>query len=200
MQMIDLSRRQLLAAAALSALPQVQAARPKGYLVDFTHLFGDDRQRFPYQKYALNQAAPKPVEGYSAWVREAQIDHTVIIHSEVYQDDHRYLEYCFEKEPSPGYFKATCLFDPIDPKTPARIEEIYSKYPTRIIGMRINVQNALGTPPSTSGGVRNRDMRHSNMKKTWRKLADLGLSVEMQSIPCYAPIVGALKSEFADMI
>src|SRR5260221_4984374 len=66
--------------------------------------------------------------------------------------------------------------------------------------MRINVQNAPGTPPTTSGGVRNRDMRHPNMKKTWQKLADLGLSVAMQSIPCYAPIVAALKSEFPDMV
>jgi len=192
------TRRQFLGAAV--ALPLASAARPKGYLVDWTHLFGDDRQRFPYHKYALNQAAPKPVESYSVFVRDAGIDHCIIVHSEVYQDDHRYLEYCFEKEPSPGFFKATCLFDPVDDKTPARIEEIYRKYPTRIIGMRINVQNAPGTPPSTSGGVRNRDMRHPNMKKTWRKLADLGLSVEMQSIPCYAPIVGALKSEFADMV
>lgn len=199
MQMIDLSRRQLLAAAALSVLPRLQAARPKGYLVDFTHLFGDDRQRFPYHKYALNQAAPKPVESYSAWVREAKIDHTVIIHSEVYQDDHRYLEYCFEKEPSPGYFKATCLFDPIDPKTPARIEEIYRKYPTRIIGMRIHAQNDAATPPTTSGGVRNRDMRDPGMQNTWRKLNELGLGVQMQSIPCHAPQVRALKLQFPDM-
>jgi len=191
------TRRQVLGAVA--ALPLASAARPKGYLVDWTHLFGADRQRFPYHKYALNQAAPKPVESYSVFVREARIDHCIIVHSEVYQDDHRYLEYCFEKEPSQGFFRATCLFDPVDDKTPARIEEIYRKYPTRIIGMRINVQNALGTPPSTSGGVRNRDMRHPNMK-TWRKLADLGLSVEMQSIPCYAPIVGALKSGFPDMV
>ena len=186
------SRRGLLGAAAL---PFLAIARPKGYLIDSTHRFGDDKQRFPYHKYALNQAAPKPVESYSRFVREAKIDHCIIIYSEVYQDDHRYLEYCFEKEPSAGFFKGTCLFDPIDPKTPARIEEIYRKYPSRIIGMRINVQNDLNTPPTTSGGVRNRDLRHPNMKKTWRKLADLGLSVEMQSIPCHTPAVRALKSD-----
>jgi predicted TIM-barrel fold metal-dependent hydrolase len=43
-------------------------------------------------------------------------------------------------------------------------------------------------------------MRHPNMKNTWRKLAGLGLSVEMQSLPCYTPIVRALKSEFPDMV
>src|SRR5262249_19618979 len=107
---------------------------------------------------------------------------------------------CFEKEPSPGFFKATCLFDPVDPKTPARIEEIYRKHPTRIIGMRINVQNGRDTPPSTTGGVRNRDMHDPNMKKTWRKVADLGLGVEMQSVPCHAAMVHALKSEFPDLV
>ena len=32
------------------------------------------------------------------------------------------LEHCFEQEPSPGFFKGTCLFDPVDPKTPARMD------------------------------------------------------------------------------
>jgi predicted TIM-barrel fold metal-dependent hydrolase len=200
MRTTSLSRRRFLTTAtSLAALSSAQAARPRGYLVDWTHMFGDDRQRFPYHKYALNQAAPKPVESYSRFVREAGIDRCVIIHSEVYQDDHRYLEYCFEHEPSPGFFKATCLFDPVATETPARIEQFYRKYPSRIIGMRINVQNEKGTPPSTSGGVRNRDMRHPNMKKTWAKLAELGLGVEMQSLPCWTPIVRELKLQFPNM-
>ena len=86
----SITRRQLLGTAA--ALPIASGAGPKGYLVDWTHLFGDDKQRFPYHKYALNQAAPKPVESYSVFVRDAKIDKCIIVHSEVYQDDHRYLE------------------------------------------------------------------------------------------------------------
>src|SRR5262249_412524 len=108
----------LTAAASLQA-----AAKPKGYLVNSTHLWSDNPQRFRYDRNATSRPPPKTVESYSQFVRAAGIDHTVIIHSEVYQDDHRYLYYCFDHEPSPGYFKATCLFDPIDPKTPARIED-----------------------------------------------------------------------------
>src|SRR4051812_42588840 len=128
---MSISRRKFLGATVLAALPSLEAARPKGYLVDWTHMFADDRQRFPYHKYALNQSGNKPVEAYGAFTREAGIDRSVIIHSEVYQDDHRYLEYCFEHEPSPGFFKATCLFDPVAPETPARIEALYRKYPDR---------------------------------------------------------------------
>jgi predicted TIM-barrel fold metal-dependent hydrolase len=85
-------------------------------------MFSDDQIRFPYHPKGTNKPRPSTVENYSNFVREAKLDHTVIVQSEVYQDDHRYLEYCFEHEPSPGYFKGTCLFDPIDPKTPAGIE------------------------------------------------------------------------------
>ena len=48
------------------------------------------------------------------FAKEAAIDHAVIVHPEPYQDDHRYLEYCFSREPAKGFFKGTCLFDPID--------------------------------------------------------------------------------------
>jgi hypothetical protein len=83
-----LSRREILAAAVVS---KAVAARPKGYLVDSLHLFSDDQQRFPYHPNATYRPSPKTVETYSEFVREVKIDHTVIIHSEVYQDDHRYL-------------------------------------------------------------------------------------------------------------
>src|SRR5262249_14984818 len=168
-------------------------------LVDSTHLFSDDQQRFPYHRNALYRPPPKTVESYSAYVKAAKIDHTVIIHSEVYQDDHRYLRYCFEHEPSPGYFKTTCLFDPIDPKTPARIGELVREYPGRIVGMRIHELHAGGTPPTTTGAMRDRDMRSEGMKNTWRKMNELGLVVEMQTIPYYAPQIGALAEQFPDM-
>ncbi len=121
--MRSLSRRNFLAAIAVA---KTLAARPKGYLVDSLHLFSDDQQRFPYHRNATYRPPPKTVEAYSAFVREVKIDHTVIIHSEVYQDDHRYLRYAFEHEPSPGYFKGTPCFCSIRSilKTPARIEEL----------------------------------------------------------------------------
>ena len=194
--MRSLSRRELLAAAAVA---KSLAARPKGYLVDSLHLFSDDQLRFPYHRNATYQPPPKTVEAYSVFVREVKIDHTVIIHSEVYQDDHRYLCYAFEHEPTPGYFKGTCLFDPIDPKTPARIEELVHSLPGRIVGIRIHEFHSPQTPPTTTGPMRDRDMRSAGMKNTWRKMRDLGLGIEMQSIPYYAPQVRALAEEFPEM-
>src|SRR6266705_4443964 len=105
-----LSRRALLiGAAGLNA-----AARPKGVLVD-THVHLFDPQRIPYHPAATYTPPAAPLEAYAQFTREAKIDHTIIVHPEPYQDDHRYLEYCFEHEPSRGFFKGTCLFDPIAP-------------------------------------------------------------------------------------
>ncbi len=175
------------------------AAPSKGYLVDSTHLFSDDQQRFPYHKNATYRPPPKTVEAYSKAAREAGIDHTVIIHSEVYQDDHRYLYYAFEHEPVPGFFKGTCLFDPIDPKTPERIGQLVQSLPGRIVGIRIHEFHKAGTPPTTTGPMRDRDMRSPGMKNTWRKMSELGLTIEMQSIPCYAKEVRALAEQFPQM-
>ena len=195
--MTHLSRRSLLGAAAAGAL---LAARPKGYLVETAiHLFAQDQNRFPYHRNATYRPAPLPLEMYAAFVRESKLDHTVIIHSEVYQDDHRYLEYCFEHEPSPGFFKGTCLFDPIDPKTPGRMRDLVNKLPNRIVGIRIHEMHARNTPSTTTGPMRDRDMLSAGMRNTWRATHDLGLLVQMQSIPCYAPQVAALASEFRDM-
>ena len=194
--MLSLSRRELLAAAAVA---KGLAARPKGYLVDSLHLFSDDQVRFPYHRNATYRPPPKTVEAYSAFVREVQIDHTVIIHSEVYQDDHRYLRYAFEHEPTPGYFKGTCLFDPIDPKTPARIEELVHSLPGRIVGIRIHEFH----PPQDAADHDRPDARSRHAlgwhESTWRKMRDLGLGIEMQSIPYYAPQVRALAEEFPEM-
>ena len=127
--MMKPSRRQILAAAL--AVP-LHAARPKGYLVEnATHMFAADQSRFPYHPSGTYRPPPSTVENYSKFALEAKIDHTVIVQSEVYQDDHRYLEYCFQHEPSPGFFKGTCLFDPIDPKTPARIQELVGRLGSR---------------------------------------------------------------------
>jgi predicted TIM-barrel fold metal-dependent hydrolase len=193
----NLSRRAFLGSAAAFVAPL--ETRRKGYLVDSTHLFSDDQQHFPYHKNATYRPPPKTVESYSKFAREAGIDHTVIIHSEVYQDDHRYLRYALEHEPSPGFFKSTCLFDPIDPKTPDRIEELVKSLPGRIVAIRIHEFHRAGTPPTTTGPMRDRDLRSEEMRNTWRKMHELGLGIEMQAIPCYAQQVRALAVQFPQM-
>src|SRR5450432_2542434 len=104
------SRREWLAGALATAAGAT--ARPNGVLVDsHVHLF--DPSRVPYHPQATYQPKAAPLEAYVQFAREAKIDHTVIVHPEPYQDDHRYLEYCFANEPSSGFFKGTCLYDPI---------------------------------------------------------------------------------------
>jgi len=187
------SRREWLLGAA-----GIAAARPKGVLVDsHVHLF--DPQRVPYHPAATYRPPAAPLEAYVQFVREAGIDHTIIVHPEPYQDDHRYLEYCFEHEPSRGFFKGTCLFDPISPDTPARMQALVKKLPDRIVALRIHENLAAGKPPTASGAIRDRDMRHPAMKETWRAAHSLGLAIQMHFIPRFAPQIGELAAQFRDM-
>ena len=90
-EMIQISRRALLVgqASGLSSAALL-AARPKGYLVENAiHLFAADQKRFPFHPNATYRPKPLTLESYAAFAREAKIDHTVIVHSEVYQDDYR---------------------------------------------------------------------------------------------------------------
>src|SRR2546427_1785643 len=188
-----LSRREWLLVAA-----GVAAARPAGVLVDsHVHLF--DPQRVPYHPAATYRPPAAPLEAYVQFVREARIDHTIIVHPEPYQDDHRYLEYCFEHEPSRGFFKGTCLFDPISPDTPARMQALVKKLPDRIVALRIHENLAAGKPPTASGAIRDRDVRHPAMKETWRAAHSLGLAIQMHFIPRFAPQIGELAAQFRDM-
>lgn len=192
------SRRDVILTCALA--PRIAAAaRPKGLLIDtHIHLFADDQKRFPYHRNASYRPPAKSLEEYVPFVRQAKIDHAIVVHPEPYQDDHSYLEYCFANEPSRGFFKGTCLFDPISPDTPARMEELVKKHRGRIVALRIHANRELTTPPTTSGTIRDRDLRHPAMKTTWRKAHELGLAIQMHFIPVHAPDITALAREFAD--
>jgi predicted TIM-barrel fold metal-dependent hydrolase len=191
------SRREFLTLAAAAA-PLVRAARPSGLLID-THIHLFDPRRFPYAANATYQPKPQPLEAYVEFVRQARLDHTIIVHPEPYQDDHRYLEYCFAHEPSPGYFKGTCLFDPVAPDTPARMQALVRKLPDRIVALRIHENHKPGTPPTTSGAIRDRDMAAPAMRDTWRKAHELGLAIQMHFIPYYASQIGTLADQFRDV-
>lgn len=175
------------------------SAQTKGPIVDtHIHLFSDDQDRFPYHRMATYRPPAATLRDYTGFVRQAGIDHTVIVHPEPYQDDHRYLEYCFANEPSRLFFKGTCLFDATDPATPDRMEALTRKNPGRIVALRIHVNRERGVEPTTSGPIRDRDLGHPQMKVTWRKAHQLGLAIQMHIIPCHAPQVRALAAEFAD--
>src|ERR1700738_2950225 len=144
--MANVSRRTVLAAMGGAAFASsVQAARPKGYLVENTmHTFAEDTSRFPLAPNATYKPTPNSLDKYLAFVKEVNLSHTVLVQPEPYQDDESYIEYCFTKEPTPGYFKATCLYDPIDPATPGRIEALVKKNPNRIVGMRMHEMGVAG--------------------------------------------------------
>jgi predicted TIM-barrel fold metal-dependent hydrolase len=174
--------------------------RPKGYLVENTlHMFSPDQARFPFHKNAPYKPEGNSLDGYVAFVKEARLDHTVLVQPEPYQDDESYIEYCFTREPSPGYFKATCLYDPIDPATPARIEALAKRNPNRIVGMRMHEMNVKGTAFSDSGAIKNRDMKDPAMKKTLQKIGELGMILEVQLIPYHARGLGELCARFPDV-
>jgi predicted TIM-barrel fold metal-dependent hydrolase len=178
-------------------VPALSAAGPAGTLVDtHVHLFSSDPASFPYPPNAPYKPPPQPLEQYVKTAAAARIDHTIIVHPEPYQDDHRYLEYCFAHEPSPGFFKGTCLFDPIDPRTPARMESLVSKNPKRIVALRIHEMRAPGAPPANTGAIKERDLRAPAMQVTWKKAQQLGLAIQMHFLPHFAPQIGELSAQF----
>jgi predicted TIM-barrel fold metal-dependent hydrolase len=186
-------KRMADALASTSSGPAV----PPGVLIEsHIHLFAGD-PRFPYNS-ASYPPKPEPVEEYVKFAREAHIDHAVIVHPEPYQDDHRYLEYSFAHEPSPGFFKGTCLFDPIDPATPTRMQALVRRNPGRLVALRIHETHAAGTPSTTSGLIRDRDLKDPQMAVTWRAAHELGLAIQIHCIPHYATAVGELASRFQD--
>ena len=193
---MSLSRRALLSSAALAAAPP--EAQP--VLVDtHVHLFSEDRRQFPYHGNAPYRPEPAPLPKYLEFVKEAGIAHVVIVHPEPYQDDHRYLEYCFEHEPSPLFFKGTCLFDPIDPATPGRISALARRNPKRIVALRIHCNRERGVAPTTSGAIRDRDLRDPRIKDTLRRLQELRMAAQFHIIPLHAVEVHALATEFPEI-
>lgn len=175
------------------------APRPQGVLID-THIHLFDPAKFPYSPTGTYQPPAEPLETYVPFVKEIRLDHTIIVHPEPYQDDHRYLEYCFAHEPSAGFFKGTCLFDPLKPDTPARMADLVKRNPNRIVALRIHQNRKNGEPPWPVGKpIRERDMSDPAMRTTWRAAADLGLAIQMHFTPNHAPAIGRLAAEFRNM-
>ena len=190
------TRREWLAGMAVPLT--LGAARPEGVLVD-THIHLFDPSKFPYHLKATYQPPAQPLAPYLEFIKASRINHVIIVHPEPYQDDHAYLEHCFAREPVPGFFKGTCLFDPVDPKTPTRVEALTKKHPGRIVALRIHENRDPKAAPTTSGAIRDRDMRSPQMKVTWAKVHSLGLAIQMHFIPGFAPQIGSLAGQFREM-
>ncbi|HLK63812.1 MAG TPA: amidohydrolase family protein [Bryobacteraceae bacterium] len=172
----------LLAAAANSAVIETHV-----------HLF--DPARIPYAPNAPYKPAAYTLEDHVKLVESAGLTHSIVVHPEPYQDDHRYLEYCLAHEPRPGYFKGTCLFDPFRADTPDRLRALVDRWPKRIVAMRIH---EVSKSYEAEGPIRNRDMRDPRMLACWKTLAGLGLAVQMHFIPMQAAHIYTLAEKVPD--
>jgi predicted TIM-barrel fold metal-dependent hydrolase len=191
-----ISRREWIAGAL--AASSAAGARPQGVLIEsHVHLYSGDPARFPFANPAARQR-PYTVEDFLGFANEAKIDHAVIVTPEPYQDDHRYLEYCLERAPSKGFFRSSCLFDAIDRRTPQRMGELVKRN-RAVAALRIHEMHEPGTPSTTTGAIRDRDMRDPQMAECWRAAGDLGLMIQMHFIPHYAPQIGELAAKFPNI-
>ncbi len=188
-----LTRREALLGSGLVA--GVLVAQERTPIIE-THVHLFDPARVPYAPLATYRPPAYTLEDHVRLAEAAPLAHAVIVHPEPYQDDHRYLEYCLAHEPRPGYFKATCLFDPLREDTPGRIRELTRRWPKRIVAMRIH---ATSRAPESGGPIRNRDLRDPRMLACWRALASMGLAVQMHFIPAQAPHIGALAAKLPEL-
>jgi predicted TIM-barrel fold metal-dependent hydrolase len=186
------TRREALAAFTAPAGALLAAAAP-ATIETHVHLF--DPARFPYAPDAPYKPAAYTLEEHVKLAEAAGLAHSIIVHPEPYQDDHRYLEYCFAHEPRPGYFKGTCLFDPLREDTPRRMRALAERWPERIVALRIH---EMAMTPEGGGPIRNRDMTDPRMLACWRAVASLGMAVQMHFIPGQAPHIRALAAKFPE--
>ena len=188
--------------ACAGSAPEPEApaeSQAEGPLIEtHLHLFAVDRERFPFHANAPYQPEPAGLEAYSAFVKQAGLAHSIIVHPEPYQDDHSYLEYCFENEPSPGFFKGTCLFDTYAEDTPDRVAALMERNPNRIVAMRIHATNAPGTPPLESGAIKDRNLGDPRVAACWDAVTGMGLAIQMHFLPHHAPEIGALIEKKPD--
>jgi L-fuconolactonase len=185
------TRREAL--LGLTASASALAATAQATIETHVHLFDPDR--VPYAPDAPYKPAPYTLEDHVKLVEAADLAHSIIVHPEPYQDDHRYLEHCFAHEPRPGFFKATCLFDPLREDTPRRMRALAEHWPKRIVALRIH---EMSLTPETSGPIRNRDMKDPRMRSCWQAVTSMGMAVQMHFIPGQAPNIRALASKFPE--
>lgn len=196
---IQTTRRTFLGAAL--ALPLAARPQNRGVLIDtHIHLFAADQQRFPFHPNGPYKPAPSDLKLYIQFVSESGLNNTVIVHPEPYQDDHGYLEYCFEHEPSPGFFKGTVLLDAYVADTPERMRALTERNPGRIVTARVHAMNPKAEKPSSTGPIKNRDLRDPRMQAMWEAATELGLAIQMHFLPHHAPEIGELIAKVPQAI
>ena len=178
-----LNRRQLCAAAiALGAMPaSVRSAtalgRSSSPIVDtHLHCFAGSRDaRFPYHQRAPYQPdkAATP-EMLLRLMKQAGVDHAVVVHPEPYQDDHRYLEHCLSRDSA--RLRGTCLFFADRPGSIQKLPGLVNRNPGLIVAARVHAYAPDRLPPFGT----------AELKNLWKTASDLGLMMQLHFEPRYA--------------
>jgi L-fuconolactonase len=188
------NRRQAAIFLAGAFTPVFAASDP--IIETHVHLFSNDVARFPGHKNAW-PPSPSPLEGYVKFARTVGITHAIHVSAEPYQDDLRYLEYTLDHAPE-GFLKGTLLLDATRDDTPARMAEYVRKRPNRIVALRVHCTRARNQAPTTTGPIRDRDLLHPGMRKTWRKAGDLGIAIQAHIQPWFSEQIERIASDLPE--
>ncbi len=168
----------LLARAAEARVPVVDT---------HVHCFaGGKEARFPYHPqgpYRPEKASPP--ELLLERMDGAGVDFAVIVHPEPYQDDHRFLERCFEV--GGKRLKGTCLFFAGRGGSISAMQALVKRNPGRVVAARIHAYQADRLPP----------FGKPELRELWRAAADLGLGVQLHFEPRFGIGFEPLIREFS---
>jgi predicted TIM-barrel fold metal-dependent hydrolase len=188
----SISRRTLLGQAAASVLGAAAAgagaAQPQRVPVVDTHLHcfaGRNDKRFPYHKQAPYR--PEGVASPEDLLRcmaGAGVDHAVVVHSEPYQDDHRYLEHCLQV--GKGRLKGTALVFADRAGSVKQLPDLVKRL--AVVAVRVHAYAPDRQPP----------FGRPELRDLWTQAAKLGIAVQVHFEPRYAANFEPYLKEFTD--
>lgn len=181
------TRRQFLLSATAGPFcaPASFAAERMPVIDTHLHCFaGATSTKYPYHQNGPYQPAePATPEHLLACMKEAGVDHAIVVHPEPYQDDHRYLEHCLSV--GKRKLKGTCLFFADRPDAPAQVRSLAKKLP--LVAVRIHAYNPDRLPP----------FGKPELTALWKAATDAGLAVQLHFEPRYAVGFEPLIRDFA---
>jgi predicted TIM-barrel fold metal-dependent hydrolase len=180
---VSLTRRSFLAGSAALAAGCATPRTPDATPVVDTHLHcfaGADDARFPYHADGPYRPAEAATPEHLLRVMdEAGIDRAIVVHPEPYQDDHRYLEHCLAV--GGKRLKGTCLYFA---GRDSGMDALVKRLP--IVAGRIHAYAPERLPP----------FGKPELRALWKRIAGLGIAVQLHFEPRYAPGFEPLIREF----
>jgi predicted TIM-barrel fold metal-dependent hydrolase len=189
----SLSRRGFLQAGAAATLASIatprslsaQDARPPRVDAHLHCFAGTGDARFPYHEKAPYRPADKATpEQLLAVMREAGVDHAVVVHPEPYQDDHRYLEHCLTV--GKGKLKGTLLVFCDREGSLERLPELRKRLD--VVAVRVHAY----------APERLRPFGKPELRRLWQLAGENQLAVQLHFEPRFAPGFEPLIREFKE--